>query len=112
MATLLHVDSSVFPVQASSSRSVADAFRKAWEEQCPEGTVTYRDIAANPVPHITADAHTAGIAAPSERTAEQSAAFAAREKLIEELEQADAVLIGAPMYNFSTHQPSRRGWTT
>lgn len=101
MATLLHIDSSVFPGEASSSRSVANAFRKAWEEQHPEGTVIYRDVAADPVPHITADAHTAGFAAPSERTPEQAAAFAARVRLIEELEQADAVLIGAPMYNYS-----------
>lgn len=101
MATLLHIDSSVFPGEVSSSRSVADAFRKAWEEQCPEGTVIYRDVAAHPVPHITADAHTAGFASPSARTPEQSVAFAARLKLIEELERADAVLIGAPMYNYS-----------
>jgi FMN-dependent NADH-azoreductase len=101
MTTLLHVDSSVFHGEASSSRSVADAFRKTWEEQHPEGTVIYRDLAADPVPHITADAWSAGYAAPTKRTPEQSAAFAARVKLIEELEQADAVLIGAPMYNFS-----------
>lgn len=30
MATLLHIDSSVFPSEASSSRAVTDAFRKAW----------------------------------------------------------------------------------
>ncbi|GHE68969.1 hypothetical protein GCM10014715_23470 [Streptomyces spiralis] len=101
MATLLHIDSSLFPGEASSSRSVTAAFRKSWEEQHPEGTVIYRDLAAAPVPHITADAWSAGYAAPSERTPEQSAAFAARVKLIEELEQANAVLIGAPMYNFS-----------
>ncbi|MFD8651421.1 FMN-dependent NADH-azoreductase [Streptomyces mirabilis] len=101
MATLLHIDSSVFPGEASSSRSVTDAFRRAWEKQHPQGTVIYRDLAAAPVPHITADAWSAGYAAPCEHTPEQSAAFAARVKLIEELEQADAVLIGAPMYNFS-----------
>ncbi|MFH8738819.1 MULTISPECIES: FMN-dependent NADH-azoreductase [unclassified Streptomyces] len=101
MATLLHIDSSVLPGEVSSSRSVTAAFRKTWEEQHPEGTVIYRDLAANPVPHITADAWSAGYVAPSARTPEQSAAFAARVKLIEELEEADAVLIGAPMYNFS-----------
>jgi FMN-dependent NADH-azoreductase len=63
--------------------------------------VIYRDLAVDPVPHITADAWSAGYAASSERTPAQSAAFAARVKLMEELEQADAVLIGAPMYNFS-----------
>ncbi|SDM37938.1 FMN-dependent NADH-azoreductase [Streptomyces sp. cf386] len=101
MATLLHIDSSVLPGEASSSRSVAAAFRTAWEEQHPEGTVIYRDLAADPVPHITAVAWSAGYVAPAERTPEQSAAFAAREMLMEELEQADAILIGAPMHNYS-----------
>ncbi|WP_406457650.1 NAD(P)H-dependent oxidoreductase [Streptomyces sp. NBC_01622] len=101
MATLLHIDSSVFPAGASASRAVADAFRTSWEEQHPEGTVLHRDLAANPVPHITADAHTAGFADPATHTPEQAKAFAERVQLIEELEQADAVLIGAPMYNFA-----------
>ncbi|MFD7505866.1 FMN-dependent NADH-azoreductase [Streptomyces sp. NPDC059850] len=101
MVTLLHIDSSVLPGEASSSRSVAAAFRTAWEEQHPEGTVIYRDVAARPVPHITADAWSAGYAEPAGHTPEQSAAFAARITLIEELERADAVLIGAPMHNFS-----------
>ncbi|MFJ8025780.1 FMN-dependent NADH-azoreductase [Streptomyces sp. NPDC096311] len=101
MATLLHIDSSVFPGEASSSRPVTAAFRRTWEAEHPEGTVIYRDLAADPVPHITAAAWSAGYTAPAERTPQQSAAFAARVKLIEELERADAVLIGAPMYNFS-----------
>lgn len=101
MATLLHIDSSVFPASASASRAVAEAFRAAWAEQHPNGTVIYRDLSATPAPHITAAAHTAGFADPSEHTPEQAAAFAERVKLIEELEQADAVLVGAPMYNFT-----------
>ncbi|MEU9443595.1 NAD(P)H-dependent oxidoreductase [Streptomyces sp. NPDC048304] len=101
MATLLHIDSSVFPAEASASRAVTEAFRTHWQEQHPAGTVVYRDLAAQPVPHITAAAHTAGFADPASHTPEQAAAFAERVKLIEELEQADAVLIGAPMYNFS-----------
>lgn len=101
MATLLHIDSSVFPASASASRAVAETFRKAWEEQHPEGTVIYRDLATNPVPHLTADAHTAGFADPSTHTPEQAAAFAGRLQLIEEFERADALLIGAPMYNFT-----------
>lgn len=101
MATLLHIDSSVFPHGASASRSVTDAFRKTWEEQHPQGTVIYRDLATDPVPHLTADAHTAGFADPATHTPEQAAAFAARVRLVEELERADAVVIGAPMYNFT-----------
>jgi FMN-dependent NADH-azoreductase len=101
MATLLHIDSSVFPDGASASRSVTAAFRKAWDEQHPDGTVIYRDLATNPVPHLTADAHTAGFVDPTVHSPEQAAAFAERARLIEELERADAVLIGAPMYNYS-----------
>lgn len=101
MATLLHLDSSVLPAGASTSRAVTEAFRKAWEDQHPGGTVIYRDLHTAPVPHISADAHTAGFADPATHTPEQAAAFAEREKLIVELEQADAILIGAPMYNFS-----------
>ncbi|MEW2161693.1 NAD(P)H-dependent oxidoreductase [Streptomyces sp. NPDC007084] len=101
MATLLHIDSSVLPGSASASRVVTDAFRAAWLEQHPAGTVVYRDLAAEPVPHITAEAHTAGFAAPDTHSPEQAEAFAARVKLIEEVENADAILIGAPMYNFS-----------
>ncbi|WEO93584.1 NAD(P)H-dependent oxidoreductase [Streptomyces sp. FXJ1.172] len=101
MATLLHIDSSLFPAEASASRAVTAAFRERWEEQHPGGTVVYRDLNAEPVPHLTSAAHTAGFVDPASHTPEQAAAFAARVRLIEELEQADAVLIGAPMYNFT-----------
>lgn len=101
MATLLHLDSSLFPGDASSSRTVTAAFRRTWEEQHPEGTVIYRDLATHPVPHLTADAHTAGQTDPAAHTPAQAAAFTHRLTLIEELENADAILIGAPMYNYS-----------
>lgn len=62
MATLLHIDSSVFPGGASASRAVTETFRKTWPEQHPESTVIYRDLSVAPVPHITAAAQTAGLA--------------------------------------------------
>ncbi|NLU76039.1 FMN-dependent NADH-azoreductase [Streptomyces sp. HNM0575] len=101
MATLLHLDSSVFPQDASVSRDVAASFRKAWEAEHPEGTVVYRDLAAEPLPHLDGVAASAAFAAPEDRTPEQTAAYALRDELARELEQADAVLIGAPMYNWA-----------
>ncbi|MFD5010087.1 FMN-dependent NADH-azoreductase [Streptomyces chartreusis] len=101
MVTLLHIDSSVLPGEASSSRAVAAAFLDAWREQHPQGRVIHRDLAAAPVPHITAAGWSAGQTPAAERTPEQAAAFGERVRLIEELERADAVLIGAPMHNFS-----------
>ncbi|MFK4224579.1 FMN-dependent NADH-azoreductase [Streptomyces sp. NPDC019890] len=88
MATLLHLDSAVFP-QGSASRDITAAFVKAWQEQHPDGTVVYRDLAATPLPHLDFAAVSAGIE------------DALRAELTAELEAADAVLIGAPMYNFT-----------
>ncbi|TJZ50154.1 FMN-dependent NADH-azoreductase [Streptomyces piniterrae] len=101
MATLLHLDSSVSPEGGSASRSVTAAFRKAWEEQHPDGTVIYRDLAADPLPHLDGVAASAGFSDPATHTPEQQAAFALRVELAEEVEQADAIVIGAPMYNFT-----------
>lgn len=100
MATLLHVDSSVFPGEASTSRTVTDAFRRAWQEQNPAGTVVYRDLSERPAPHMTPELFLAGNADPGASSAGQAGAYADRLQLIEELEGADVVLIGAPMYNF------------
>lgn len=100
MATLLHVDSAISPT-ASASRDVTAAFVKAWTEAHPEGRVIHRDLAAHPVPHLDHFAVSAGFADPSEHTEEQRAAAAFRDELATELESADAVLIGAPMYNFT-----------
>lgn len=101
MATLLHIDTAVLPREASASRDVGASFREAWEAEHPEGTVIYRDLAAEPVPHLDGITAAAGFAAPEDRTPEQAEAFKLREQLISELEQADAILIGAPMYNFT-----------
>ncbi|CAM5474324.1 FMN-dependent NADH-azoreductase [Streptomyces tanashiensis] len=100
MATLLHLDTSISG-ENSHSRAVTAAFRKAWEAEHPEGTVIYRDLAAEPVPHLDAAAYSTGGTAPDERSPEERAAFELRGRLIEEAERADVILIGAPMYNYS-----------
>jgi FMN-dependent NADH-azoreductase len=101
MATLLHIDSSLFPQEGSASRDVTATFRKEWEAQHPEGTVIYRDLAAEPLPHLDLHGALAGFSAPADHTPEQAAAFVLRNQLATEIEQADAILIGAPMYNFT-----------
>ncbi|WP_066945874.1 FMN-dependent NADH-azoreductase [Streptomyces lushanensis] len=88
MATLLHIDSAVFP-EGSASRDLTATFVKSWLEQHPEGKVIYRDLAASPLPHLDIAAVSAG------------AEDALRAELAAELAEADAVLIGAPMYNFT-----------
>ncbi|MCQ4083223.1 NAD(P)H-dependent oxidoreductase [Streptomyces sp. RB6PN25] len=101
MATLLHIDTSLFPQEASASRDVTATFRQEWEAQHPNGTVIYRDLAAEPLPHLDAAGASAAFVPAADHTPDQAAAFALRETLAQEIEQADAILIGAPMYNFT-----------
>ncbi|MFI1201086.1 NAD(P)H-dependent oxidoreductase [Streptomyces sp. BHT-5-2] len=101
MATLLLIDSSVFPEGGSASRAVTAAFRRTWEEQHPDGTVIHRDLAADPLPHLDGVAASSAFADPATHSPEQQAAFALRNELAEELERADVIVIGAPMYNWT-----------
>lgn len=101
MATLLHIDSAALPAGGSTSREVTQAFRENWLAQHPEGTVVYRDLAAEPLPHLDAVGISAGFADPSTHDDAQRDAMALRNELAAELEAADVVLIGAPMYNLS-----------
>ncbi len=99
MSTLLHLDSSVSP--ASSSRGVAGQFAAAWTESHSGGTVLHRDLAANPPAHINWDAVAASHTPAEAQSADQAAAWSAREELIAELEAADSLVVSVPMYNWS-----------
>jgi FMN-dependent NADH-azoreductase len=95
MSYLLHIDSSALGA-ASVSHQVAQSFLAAWD-----GRVVHRDLAAAPVPHLTAAGITARETDPAERTAEQAAAAAVQDELIEEFLGAEAYLFTVPMYNLS-----------
>ncbi|GAA2054828.1 NAD(P)H-dependent oxidoreductase [Catenulispora yoronensis] len=109
MATLLHIDASLFPDGASASRAVTTAFSDAWRAAHPEGTVVHRDLAAAPLPHLDATTFTAAVTDPATHTEAQAAAYAARVALVEEAENADVILIAAPMYNFGVAS-SLKAW--
>jgi len=99
MTTLLKIDSSLFSANGQSSR-LAGHFIAAWRDANPEGAVVARDLAANPVPHLTAERFGAFLAKPGERTPAQHAAAGESDALIEELLSADTIVFGLPMYNF------------
>lgn len=74
--TILHIDSSI-----SGAESVSRRLTQAIVGQLGTSDVTYRDLAANPLPHLAArgqDVH-----------------------ILDEFIAADTVVIGAPMYNFT-----------
>jgi FMN-dependent NADH-azoreductase len=93
---LLHIDSSARA--SSESRKLTAHFVRDWKLENPTGTVTERDLANTPLPHIT-DHWSATYGDPAKLTSEQRQYLAVSDELIEELRAADTVVIGAPMYN-------------
>ncbi len=89
--TLLHIDSSILG-DNSVSRQVSAAIATAITNDAPNTAVVYRDLAADPLPHLSG-AHLGGLAPQAE--------LDAGAKALEEFLAADTVVIGAPMYNFN-----------
>lgn len=79
--TILHLDASINGDNSASraiSRSIVEQVKGAnWGEQ-----IIYRDLAADPLPHLTLDAF-------------------ADTSVLDEFLAADTIVIGAPMYNFT-----------
>jgi FMN-dependent NADH-azoreductase len=99
MSHLLHLDSS-FRTEGSRSRTLSAHYAQRWLARHPDGTRTYRDLAADPIPHLDNIAFSAGFVAASDHTSEQAAAFALGTTLIDEVIAADTILIALPLYNF------------
>ena len=95
---LLHIDASVLG-DHSVSRQVSAAAVARLRAEDPTLTVTYRDLAAQPISHLSG-LHLAaaqGAAVPVNIQEDHLAAQAA----LGEFLAADVVVIGAPMYNFT-----------
>lgn len=99
MKTLLQLTASLFSSQGQSSR-LAEAFVAQWRAANRGGRVIVRDLSRNPVPHLDAAGFAAFLAKPESRTVEQQSVIRYSDELIEELQQADVIVIGLPMYNF------------
>src|SRR6476661_2483697 len=80
---ILQVKSSLFAANGQSSR-LADEFIALQRARDPETRVVARDLAAEPVPHLTAERFQAFLAKPDARTAEQQAIVAYSDALIDE----------------------------
>jgi FMN-dependent NADH-azoreductase len=108
LTTLLHIDSSPM-LETSVTRRLTVHFVRRWRELVPGGTVIRRDLGLAPPPHPDALTLAAAALPASGRTRPQQAAAAHADELLEELEAADVVLIGAPVYNFSVPS-SLKAW--
>jgi FMN-dependent NADH-azoreductase len=99
MNNLLHLDSSLRH-EGSRSRKLSAHYAERWTAQNPDGSVTYRDLAADPVPHLDHAAFLAKFVDAAERTPDQVAAQALADRLTDEILAADTVLVAMPLYNF------------
>jgi FMN-dependent NADH-azoreductase len=99
MNTLLQLNTSINAASGESSK-LANEFVAGWRAAHPKADVVVRDLAHDPVPHLTAERFGAFLAKPDVRNAEQHAVVAYSDTLIEELRRADVIVLGLPMYNF------------
>jgi FMN-dependent NADH-azoreductase len=99
MNTLLQLNTSLFSGNGQSSR-LADSLVAEWRGNNPDGRVITRDLASNPVPHLTAERFQAFGAKPEARTLAQQKIVNESDALIDELRAADTIVLGLPMYNF------------
>ncbi|MGH8018822.1 MAG: FMN-dependent NADH-azoreductase [Opitutaceae bacterium] len=99
MNTLLVVHSSG-RVTRSITRRLTDRFIRAWSAANPAGRILTRDVGLNP-PSTVNEAWIAGaFADPQRRTPQMRQALRESDTLLDEVERADAIVIGAPLYNF------------
>ena len=101
MSTLLQINASIHNGSGESSR-LARQFVEAFRQSHADVQVVVRELAAadDPVPHLDAGRFGAFIARPEDRSAAQREVVAFSDALIDELERADIVVLGLPMYNF------------
>lgn len=98
---LLHLDSSILgphSVSRSLSASVVDQLR----QKVPGLRVTYRDLAAEPIPHLSGPyvaATHGGVDVPPNAALSEDLALG--ETVMQEFLAADIVVIGVAFYNFS-----------
>src|SRR5256714_15675504 len=99
MAHLLHIDSSIRG-DASVSRKLSARAAAVWRAAHPGGTVTYRDLGRDPLPHLDAAGGLARILPRDQHTAAQAESWALSEELVNEIKEADTILLGLPLYNY------------
>ena len=100
MPTLLHINVSPRGNQ-SISRQLSDAAAEAWKQCNPGGRILERDLAKTPLTFVDLDWIGGAFSPPEYQTERQKRALALSDELVSELLEADEIILGTPMYNFS-----------
>lgn len=100
MTTLLEIHSSLNGENSASSALVGQ-YVDLWRQRNADGRVITRDLNADPLPHLNGERFGAFLTAPDQRDASQQAHVDVSDELINELQAADTIVLGVPMYNFT-----------
>lgn len=100
MSNILFINSSARST-GSISRQLTGEFIAQLKAAQPGSTVVERDVAAHPIAHLDEKMLGAFFTPADKRSAEQQDMVKLSEQLIAEVNAADVIVIGAPMYNFS-----------
>ena len=99
---ILHLESSPREHE-SHSRHIAQELADALQKAHPDATIVFRDLNAPSIPHVTGDwvrGALYDLMGGKQRTPEQEAALRFSDELVAELQKADVIVLGTPMYNF------------
>lgn len=99
MKTLLAIHASG-RVTRSITRRLAGRFIEHWQAANPAGRVIQRDIGRQAPAPVNEPWIAAAFADPGRRTPAMQRSLASSEQLIADIESADAMVLGTPMYNF------------
>lgn len=108
MTTLLHIDASA-RISESLSRGLSQDFIDIWKQRRPGDVIIRRDIGLTPPPATTEAWINAVFTDPAERTPQQRETVALSDELIDELDRADIIVLGTPMYNYGM-PTALKGW--
>ena len=102
MQTILQINASLFGESGQSSRLASDFVRtiRNLPHLGAHSQLLVRDLARQPLPHLTAERFQAFATPAAERTPEQSQVVAESDLLVDELREADVIVLALPMYNF------------
>jgi FMN-dependent NADH-azoreductase len=96
---ILQINSSARVEGSQSSRLASDIVARLIDTN-PHATLTVRDLARTPHPVLDESALGALFTPVGQRTPEQAERVALDDALIDEIQLADVVVLGVPMYNF------------
>lgn len=100
MKKVLVINSSARAVD-SSSRKLTESFTSYWKSMNRDTVIHYRELGNTDVPHLNQQWIAAAFKPVAARSAEDIKALQTSDAYISELREADIIVLGAPMYNWS-----------